>query len=259
MQKANPVFHSVTVTASERVTPNMQRIRFQGSDLSHITAADAGNYIKVLFNKEGGTDLSELSQDERPVMRTYTIRSVDESTQSIEVDFVVHQSDDHDEGFAAPWAIKAVPGDTLKIRGPAKLQEMYTDADWYFMVADMTALPACSAKVRQLPVDAKGYMLVQVQTEQDIQPIEAPEGMRLIWLTEPDSLIAAAKALPWLAGDVSVWSACEFESMKALRNYFRQERSVPKEHSYISSYWKRGVNEEKHKLIKRAEAEKDAA
>lgn len=256
MAKPTPKFHSVTVTATEQITPNMQRITLQGSDINHIQATDAGGYIKILFNQEGGTDLSALGEGERPAMRTYTIRSVNTDECSIDVDFVRHVSSDHSAGFAALWAMNARVGDTLNIGGPGKLQTMYTEADWYLMVADMTALPACSVKLRQLPESATGYAVLQVKSEQDRQSIEVPEGIKIIWLTEDESITETVKALPWQDDEVSVWSACEFEDMRALRQYFRKEKQVPRQHSYISSYWKRGVSEDTHKVLKKEEADR---
>jgi NADPH-dependent ferric siderophore reductase len=48
--------------------------------------------------------------------------------------------------------------------------------------------------------------------------------------------------------------ACEFEAMKLLRQYLRVEQQFGKERLYISSYWKRGLVEDEHKDIKRADA-----
>jgi NADPH-dependent ferric siderophore reductase len=43
--------------------------------------------------------------------------------------------------------------------------------------------------------------------------------------------------------------------MRALRQYFRNEKEVDRENIYISSYWKKGVSEDGHKVIKREDAE----
>ncbi len=41
------------------------------------------------------------------------------------------------------------------------------------MAADMTALPALSAKIRTLPEEAKGYSVISVMSPADIQPLRA--------------------------------------------------------------------------------------
>jgi NADPH-dependent ferric siderophore reductase len=42
--------------------------------------------------------------------------------------------------------------------------------------------------------------------------------------------------------------------MKELRSYFREERGLGKDDLYISSYWKLGMNEDNHKVIKSEDA-----
>ena len=49
----------------------------------------------------------------------------------------------------------------------------------------------------------------------------------------------------------------EFEAMKLARQYFKEELNFEKHRLYVSSYWKRGLNEEQHKDIKRVDAEKE--
>ena len=49
---------------------------------------------------------------------------------------------------------------------------------------------------------------------------------------------------------LSVWSACEFKTMKKIRHYLKVIREVEKSHLYISSYWKKGNTEEQHKVAR---------
>lgn len=149
----------------------------------------------------------------------------------------------------------AQKGDTISIVGPGSISNLNTEAEWFFMAADMTALPALSAKIRTLSEEAKGYAVISVMSPADIQPLHAPAGMELIWLTEGQALADSVRELEWLDGNASIWCACEFDSMRALRQYFRNEKEVDRENIYISSYWKQGVSEDGHKVIKREDAE----
>ncbi|RTZ17480.1 siderophore-interacting protein [Vibrio aquaticus] len=255
MKKPSP--KHVVIQSTHAVTPNMQRITFQSDSLREFPANCAGSYIKLLFTPSGSTDLSLLGPDDRPTMRTYTIRQFDAQTGTIEVDFVRHITQDLQCGFAARWAMNAEVGESIAIAGPGTIQEMNIEADWFFMTADMTALPALSAKIKQLPSDATGYAVIKVISEQDIQPIEAPENVQVHWIFEQDDLATAARELEWLKGKASVWCACEFDSMRGLRQYFRNDKGIDREHIYISSYWKKGVAEDGHKVIKRQDAEEN--
>ncbi|MGD8110660.1 siderophore-interacting protein [Vibrio sp. TRT 17S01] len=245
--------NQLTVLANHTVTPNMQRMTLQGEILATFPEHCSGGYIKLQFNQLGGTDISCLAEGERPVLRTYTIRHFDQSKQQIEVDFVRHITQDQQCGFASRWAMQAQEGDTITIRGPGSIQEMNDSADWYFMVADMTALPALSAKIARLPKNAQGYAVIQIESAEDKQLLQAPEGMTIYWVTS--DLVDRVQSLEWKAGQAAVWCACEFDSMRALRQYFRNEKAVERDMIYISSYWKKGVSEDGHKVIKHQDAE----
>ncbi|CZF81308.1 Vibriobactin utilization protein ViuB [Grimontia celer] len=254
MKKPSPI--QLTVEASTAITPNMQRIVMHGEGLSRFPANCEGGYIKLMFAPDGNTDLSSLPAGERPVMRTYTIRELDFSTHTITVDFVRHKVDDCGCGHAARWAMNAKVGDTMTIAGPGTIQEINKEADWFFMAADMTALPALSVKIASLPQHAKGHAVIEVLSQDDIQPIQAPEGMQIDWLVKGEKTLAEqVKEKEWLNGNAAIWCACEFDSMRSLRQYFRNERNVERDNIYISSYWKNGVTEEGHKVIKQKDAE----
>ena len=61
--------------------------------------------------------------------------------------------------------------------------------------------------------------------------------------------------LPWASGRASIWVAGEFSASRTLRQYFRHERQVPREHMYVSCYWKIGDTDEGMKAAKRADPE----
>ncbi|MFI3276603.1 siderophore-interacting protein [Vibrio sp.] len=256
MSKPSPI--TLTITQTSTITPNMQRITLSGEGLSKYPTECAGGYIKLLFSPLGTTDLSQLSEGERPTMRTYTIRQYNPVEQFIEVDFVRHITKDLQCGFAARWAMNAQVGDTISVAGPGLIQGLNLESDWFFLVADMTSLPALSAKVKTLPEHATGHAVVQINSAADKQALEAPEGIKITWLIEDETeetLSQTVRSIEWLNGQVSVWTACEFESMRELRQYFRNEREVAKENIYISSYWKRGVTEDGHKVLKQQDAQ----
>ena len=214
----------LTVLNTYKVTANMQRITLQGDALAQFPKDCAGNYIKLLFNLVGGTDLTTLHDNEKPVMRTYTIRNFSSIDHTIEIDFVRHITEDLQCGFAARWAINAKKGDIINIVGPGTIKDMNKHADWFLMVADMTALPALSARIKNLPNEAKGYAIIKVIKNNDIQLIEAPKNYKVIWITNEEPLYSKVKSLSWLDGIVSIWSACEFDAMQQLRSYYKNEK-----------------------------------
>lgn len=234
------------------VTPNMRRIVFGGPDLSGFPTDALGGYIKLIFPDE------PRSNPKRPVMRTYSIRAQDEGKGTISVDFALHADTG---GLAMDWAMQAKPGDQIPISGPGRIKMAPPNADWYLIAADMTGLPAASCNLERLPADAKGYALFEVLSETDRQDLDLPKGLEVHWVINPDpdedktKLLQAVTALPWLPGTPFVWTACEFDTMRALRSYYRIERSVDRDMLYLSSYWRAGRTEDQHKVDKRKDAQ----
>jgi NADPH-dependent ferric siderophore reductase len=121
----------------------------------------------------------------------------------------------------------------------------------------MTALPALATTLTSLDPKNQGYAVIEISHPDDQQPLVAPPGVKIIWAhtDQGETLTQTVKAQPWLAGLCTVWCACEFESMRELRQYFRNDKQVERDHIYISSYWKNGVTEDGHKVLKREDAE----
>lgn len=247
------IARQLLVNAVEQLTPNMRRVTLQGEDLANLPEDAEGGYLKLNFP---GKD------PDKPILRTYTVSRYRPEIHEIDIDFMLHShSNDSSNGIAATWAMQARTGDKMAIFGPSPATYINSHADWFLMAADMTALPALAANMPRLPADAHGYIVIEIMSKEDQQELTIPAGMKLIWVVNPEPgsdqspLHQSIKELEWLDGQVSVWSACEFKTMKKLRQYFREQRNVDKSQIYISSYWKKGLQEEEHKI----EKSKDAA
>ncbi len=244
MSKSTPRTLEVIRTIS--ITPNMQRVTLGGSEFADFPMDQESAYIKLIF--------SELGEAE-PLIRTYTISG--QRSDEIDVDFALHAAD----GPASSWARRTQPGDKILVVGPGAKKLINNNADWFLLVGDMTALPAITVNIAQLPTNARGYVVLEVTTPSDIQPLKSPENIQIYWIVNRiasinnSPLLECIQQLPWLSGQPAVWAACEFHSMRALRQYFKIERLLPKTHLYISSYWKIDNTEDQHKIEKRKDAQ----
>lgn len=242
---SRPQPRELTVIRKTQITPNMLRVTLGGDNIHTIPEDQESGYVKLIFPQG----------EAKPLVRTYTIRH--QRADEIDIDFMLHE----DGGPASSWAKRTQADDTILVGGPGPKKMIETTADWLLLVGDMTALPAISVNLAQLPNDAKGYAVIEVVSKDDIQELDHPIGMELKWVVNShpgenaNALLEQVKALPWLDGDASVWAACEFSSMKALRDFFKKEKAISKEHLYISSYWKLGSNEDQHKIVKRDDTE----
>lgn len=247
MPKPNP--RVLEVIRTTYITPNMCRVTLGGEGLMDFPVDQESAYIKLIFPQ---------GEDNRPLMRTYTV-SVQRDNE-IDVDFALHDV----EGPASTWARNTQVGDQILVGGPGPKKLINNDADWFLLIGDMTALPAITVNLAQLPDDARGYAVLEVTTEADRQTLKKPENLDIHWVinAEPNAdsspLLEHTKTLTWLNGQPAVWAACEFNSMRALRQFFKVERPIPKTHLYISSYWKVDNTEDQHKIEKRNDAESAA-
>ncbi len=249
------VARQLTVRNKQFVTPNLLRLELGGESLADFPTGFEGGYVKVV--------LSEPEQDSntRPVVRSYTIRAFDPSNNNIALDIVSHG----DTGPGATWANHVNNGDDITITGPGACQPINAVADSFLLAGDMSALPAISVNLEKLPSNAVGDVVLEIISEADKIELNAPAGMRVHWVINPEPekensvLEDTVMSLPSLAGDLdgklSVWIAGEFSASRALRQYFRHEKKLPKEHMYISCYWKVGDTDDGMKLAKRNDPE----
>ncbi|NLQ16356.1 SIP domain-containing protein [Marinomonas sp. M1K-6] len=242
---SRPQPRELTVIRKSSITTNMLRVTLGGENIHTIPENQTGGYVKLIFARE----------EQKPLIRTYTIRH--QRADEIDIDFVLHE----DGGPASSWAKQAQPNDTILVGGPGPKKTIEESSDWKILIGDMTALPAISVNLEELSQDAKGYALLEVMSEDDIQPLKHPAGIELKWIVNPHSgensnvLLDQIQSLAWPQGSVSVWAACEFSGMRALRSFFKNNTNVEKENLYISSYWKLGSNEDQHKEVKRIDTE----
>ena len=243
MKKSRNAPRVLEVIKSKKITENMLRVTLGGAGMNSFPEEFAGGYVKLRLT---GRDEKEV------VNRTYTIRN--QRNNEIDLDFVLHG---RKGGPASRWAEKCKIGDKILIGGPGPKTIVDSSKDWILMVGDMTALPAISVNIEQLPTETIGYIVVEIFDEADIQALPIPKGVQLNWLlnSEPGDnftiLADFVKKLDWLDGQVSAWVACEFNSMRTLRDYLQNVRQLKKENLYISSYWKLGSNEDSHREAKR--------
>lgn len=258
--KKDKKIQKLTVSDCYSVTPHMQRLVFTVDDITPFTECSAGQYIKLMFTPQGKTDLSLLGEEEKPVLRTYTIRKFSPLHQQITVDFVKHRDlpektpiSINSGGYGHYFAQHAAIGDTIFMAGPGIIKPINMDADWFLLVADMAAIPALSVEINTLPECAKGYVVLALTSEDDMPEINIPAGMnlKLCIKGEEESLANTVEKLEWLRGRPSVWCACEFNVMKAIRRYISDQHNVERSRCYFSSYWKEGVTEDGHKVLKR--------
>lgn len=250
---ARPDPFLVRVVTKHQLSPHVLRLTLGGDGLSAFGDGVEGGYIKLRLFPNGG---------DKPTVRTYTIRA--QRKGEIDVDFTLHADADGKYGPATHWAMTAKIGDTIEIGGPGDAKPLPDGHEFYLIAGDMTSMPAILVNLEKLPAHAVGYAVIEVQSKEDRPDVDVPAGVDLDFVinpisgSNPELLARKIRAAAPDTGDIYAWAACEFESMKALRQFLRAERGLGPDQLYISSYWKAGVIEDEHKVIKRQDAEEQA-
>ncbi|MEV0674480.1 siderophore-interacting protein [Mycobacterium sp. NPDC050441] len=280
--------HTFQVVRREQLTDHMVRLVLGGNGengfdtFSPNEFSDA--YVKIVIVADGVDvpalpkpltldSFQELPAEQRPTVRTYTLRNVDTDRGEISIDFVVHG----EQGVAAPWAAAVQPGDPAYLMGPSGAYTPDPAADWHLLAGDEAALPAISTALESLPDNAIGRVFIEVAGPEDEVELTAPDGVQVTWIYrggpadlvgddqagDNAPLIAAVKGAAWLPGQVQVFIHGEAQAvMHNLRPYIRKERGVAaKWAASISGYWRRGRTEETFRQWKAelAKTEADAA
>jgi NADPH-dependent ferric siderophore reductase len=273
--------HTFQVISSEQLTPHMIRLVLGGSGFDTFKPGEfADSYVKFVIVRDD-VDVSalpqpltldsfnELPEEQRPVVRTYTIRRVDLDRREITVDFVVHG----EHGAAGPWAASAQPGQPAYLMGPSGAYSPDPDADWHLLASDEAGLPALGAALEALPPNAVGRAFIEVSGPDEEVPLSAPDGVEVRWIYRggrsdlvPEEqagdnapLIAAVTESAWLPGQVQVFIHGEAQAvMHNLRPYIRKVRGVDAKWASISGYWRRGRTEETFRQWKAELAKEEA-
>lgn len=238
----SPNLNKLTVMRKEQITPHLLRIHFSGEGINSNFEWKSGCYIKLLFSSE-----------ERTIMRSYTVRSIDAKQQSLIIDFSIHEP----AGIGNLWVRNAKEGDTIEYKGPGQLKMNTHEGDWNLFAADLSALPAAISTLESLTPDAKGYAFFEVPSEEDKQQISIPQGIQVEWLvhqnitTKSTQQLEAIQRIQPLNGAPNVFVAGELSTIREIREYITTNEIYKNAALYISSYWKIGVDSEGHKLAKK--------
>lgn len=185
---ARPV-HTFQVVRREQLTDHMVRLvlgangangfdTFSPNEFSDayvkLVIVPAGVDVEVLPKPLTLDSFQELPAEQRPTVRTYTVRNVDSERGEITIDFVVHG----EQGVAAPWAAAVQPGEPAYLMGPSGAYAPDPAADWHLLAGDEAALPAISAALEVMPDNAIGKVFIEVAGPEDEVELSAPDGSR---------------------------------------------------------------------------------
>ncbi len=277
---------SALVEDVARISPNFIRLTL-GGDLADFGPAPGVPVrdlrIKLMLPTDDGhrpviadtdswyEDWRAMPEEERGYMRTFSVRELrrDPDGTRLVVDVVRHL-DEGASGPASRFAASARPGDGLTVIGPDRTDDSEAGIEFQprpgeavALFADETAVPAACRILEDLPADATGSAFLEVPTEADRLPVDAPAGVGVTWLVrdgaEHGSLLAGSAGatvtrddspeLPWIRAeerrdgnaDNFCWIAGEASMVTTLRRHLVATVGVDKSRVAFMGYWKIGV------------------
>ncbi|MGW1757063.1 siderophore-interacting protein [Streptomyces mirabilis] len=268
-------FFSLQVVRTRRLGPSLVRITFAGDDLVGFASHGRDQSLSLFLPHPDQTEPAvpyelgdgwwqgwrELPDDERAVMRSYTLRALRPDargrTREIDIDFVLHGVEPDAEvpaGPASRWASRAAAGDRVVLLGPAVEDNRAirfrppADTDLVVLWADETALPAASAILESLPAGTRVRAWLEVQHAEDVQDLLVTAEAEITWLVRDDGAPMAVDAmraarLP-AAESPYAWIAGESGCVKEMRRHLVRERGVDRRRVTFVGYWRRGLTEE---------------
>ena len=256
-------YHLVTleVAAVRDLSRHMRRVTFVG-DVADYPGAAPDQWVK-LFLPAPGRELPEIpsgdgwydayramDDDERPAMRTYTVRRHDAGSGEIDIDFVLHG----DTGPGSAWAERAAVGQRIAMFGPGGAYMVSPGSDWQLLVGDETGLPAIASIIER--ADRPVRAVIEVACPGEEQPLVARSGVpvEVTWVhrgtdeapgadVRPDLLVDAVRSIELPEGRPYVWISGESSKVKALRRCVIGDCGIDRADVCFLGYWRKGAAE----------------
>ncbi|MBH0033171.1 siderophore-interacting protein [Pseudoalteromonas sp. NZS71_1] len=236
------------VLSTQQITPHLQRIVVGSDDFKDLTSQYIGNYVKVLFPKNGEVDFNLKTA----CVRSYTIRHVDAQTGALTLDFVINMH----QGPATDWAKIAKVGDELGIAGPGPKKLDNYEHSHYVLLGDLTSVNAIKGYAQQLPLTSKIDVFVHAPTEQDIIDLETSRDINwLVTDNADEALLSALQNLHITAEPPIVFMALEAGLVRRVKTLLTEQFNIPRSNIVSSGYWKKGVDSEGYKKLRQRDAQ----
>ncbi|MCJ8052890.1 siderophore-interacting protein [Shinella curvata] len=251
-----PNFQILDVVGCRMLTPHMRRLTLSGEDVARFAGLEALHLNLMIQRPEAGEPQwphvganGVIAWDDpglRPLMRKYTVRSVDLAAGTLDIDFVLHADAGPGSGFAQAAAV----GDRVGVVGPGG--GGLVEAEWYLFAGDETALPAIARMLEHLPTGARGKVFLEVADAAEVQPLTTTASLEIEWLLRNGRpaggttlLMDAIRNTDFPTSDQRryLWAGCEFEAFRAIRTFARQEKRLANTEHLVVSYWRRGAAE----------------
>jgi len=174
--------------------------------------------------------------------RYYTVRSY--ADDELTLDVVVHG-----HGLVTEWASGDCVSDVVTISEPKASFKMPDDAQWLYLVSDLTGLPAAARIIEW----ANGRVAVRAWVETPDEPVRDYVLGDVTWSTAPagaeTATAALVEAIDWPEGPGYFWMAGESAQMRAIRKHLMRDIKLPSTSYDVMGYWRGGGQQRQPRAV----------
>ncbi|MEF2977622.1 siderophore-interacting protein [Subtercola sp. YIM 133946] len=217
LMPTDPRLFRATVVRSVRTSPSFQRVTIAGADLADFEWSGHDHWFRLFLPPAADVPLQlpavsgrawyrrylEIPEADRPHCSNYTVAdyrpaagpvgaasgahtgpagAASGAPAELDIDVVLHwEASGEIAGRVAIWATTTRPGSEVALLDQGPLFDPPADVRGVHLVADETGLPALRGILRSLDERMTGTATIEVPLEGDIEPLEAPAGIRLRW------------------------------------------------------------------------------
>ncbi|WP_146341781.1 siderophore-interacting protein [Nesterenkonia sp. NBAIMH1] len=253
-----------TVQAARAITPGMRRITLSAPELTDFQQGAKDEFFALMIPAAYGLRLPEstpegtppralaamIPEEQRPLLRWYTIRAHRPEAGEVDVDMVLH-GEGSSSGPGSSWAAEARPGDIVGFCEGNGIYYPPAGAETQIFFADETALPALAALLespkphpdRPAPKPESTHVHIEVPAASEIQPISTETTVH--WHVRDDrppgaALTEALHGMDLPARADYAWVCAEAGTVRTVRRHLVRTLGMPKEKIFFSGYWRRG-------------------
>lgn len=242
----------LTVLKVEQLSKSYLRLHFRCEKPLEVDPLWICPHVKLLFAEPTTGEITFPKLDEnnkivvndkiRKLARSYSIRHYDAVTNQLVIDFVIHPT-----GLASVWAQQAKVGDQIGLVGAASKLAYHQQN--LVLIGDVSAVPAISYTLENLPAQAKVQAFLAVNDQSDILPLSFSADFKVTWLVanshQPDEFIETIKGadIP-NSCDLFFWGGMECNLARLMRQTLKDKyRDLSPDAIHMISYWREGYAE----------------
>lgn len=242
VRREPPAFRTLSVMRTEAVSGHMTRVILTGDELEGFTVDQPATSLRLLLPTDGvleiptwrGNDF-RLQSGDSPIIRTFTPRRFDPTSNQLHIDMVLH-----DGGIASEWIAGARAGDQVAVSGTGRGYEIDIAASEFILLGDETAIPAICQLLEYLP---ETPIAVHIAIRHMDAAVDLHRDVDVTWHEAPDvehaeSTLTKALRMIELTEGTRIWAAGEAGAMHQIRVHLFQDVDFPRSQATVRGYWK---------------------